>query len=107
MRKCERNNPAETQVSKEGGGSGALVARTKIHLLPNEKAVVKYIVPQQLMEYRDGVDIHTAAHEGSHTTAGRCSLKEAAACGEEPTLEQAPDLTCSPLGTTHAGTLCS
>lgn len=43
-----------------------------------------------------------AALGGPHGIAGRCALKEVAACGEEHTLEQAPSKTCGPWGTTHA-----
>ncbi|GAB0193692.1 zinc finger and BTB domain-containing protein 5 [Grus japonensis] len=52
-----------------------------------EKTMMKQVVPLQPMKDHIGADLHTAAHGGPYTTAGRCALKEAAAHGE-PTQEQ-------------------
>ncbi|KAK4811099.1 hypothetical protein QYF61_016385 [Mycteria americana] len=50
--------------------------------------MVKQVVPLQPMEVHIRADIHTTAHGEPHASAGGYALKEAAACGEEPTQEQ-------------------
>ncbi|GAB0182692.1 junction-mediating and -regulatory protein-like [Grus japonensis] len=50
MRRCERNNFADTKVSEDGGGGGAPGTRAKIPLQPVVKAMVKQAVPLQPME---------------------------------------------------------
>ncbi|GAB0205539.1 acid sphingomyelinase-like phosphodiesterase 3b [Grus japonensis] len=56
-RRCERNSPADTQVS-EGEGGGAPGARAEIPLQPLVKTVVRHAVPLQPMEVDGGADIH-------------------------------------------------
>ncbi|GAB0205507.1 acid sphingomyelinase-like phosphodiesterase 3b [Grus japonensis] len=58
VRRCERNSPADTNVSEEGGGGGAPGARAEIPLQPLEKAMVRQAVPLQPMEVYGGADIH-------------------------------------------------
>ena len=50
--------------------------------------MVMQVDPLQPMEDHGGADIHTAGRGGLHAGAGGHALKEAAACGEEPMLEQ-------------------
>ena len=88
VRICERNNPADPQVSEERGGGGAPGARAEIPLQVVGKTMVKQAVPLQPMEVHGG--------------AGGHALKEAAACGE-PALEQAPGRTCGPWRGAHSG----
>ncbi|GAB0187099.1 epimerase family protein SDR39U1 [Grus japonensis] len=54
LRRCERNSPADTQVSAEGGGGGG----AEIPLQPVEKTMVRQAVPLQPMEVHGGADIH-------------------------------------------------
>ncbi|GAB0190707.1 EH domain-containing protein 4 [Grus japonensis] len=75
VRRCERNSPADTQVS-EGGGGGAPGTGAEIPLQPVVKAMVKQAVPLQPMEVDGGAEIPPAAHGGPHAGAGGC-LKEA------------------------------
>ncbi|GAB0190694.1 acid sphingomyelinase-like phosphodiesterase 3b [Grus japonensis] len=56
VRRCERNSPADTQVSE--GGGGAPGARAEIPLQPLEKTMVKQAVPLQPMEVDGGADTH-------------------------------------------------
>ena len=58
MRICERNNPADPQVSEEGGGGGAPGAGAEIPLQPVVKTMVRQAVPLQPMEVHGGADIH-------------------------------------------------
>ncbi|GAB0183115.1 epimerase family protein SDR39U1 [Grus japonensis] len=58
VRRCERNNSADTKVSEEGGGEGAPGAGAEIPLQPVEKTVVRQAVPLQHMEVNGGADIH-------------------------------------------------
>ncbi|GAB0183117.1 hypothetical protein GRJ2_000777000 [Grus japonensis] len=59
VRRCERNNSADTKVSAEGGGGGAPGARAEIPLQqPVEKTMVRQAVPLQPMEVNGGADIH-------------------------------------------------
>ncbi|GAB0209072.1 epimerase family protein SDR39U1 [Grus japonensis] len=81
VRRCERNNFADTKVSEEGGGGGAPGTRAKIPLQPMEKTMVKQAGPLQPMEVDGGADIHLQPMEDS-------------------TLEQveAPEGDCDPMG---------
>ena len=58
VRICERNSPAATKVSEEGGGGGAPGARAEIPLQPLVKTMVRQAVPLQPMEVNGGADIH-------------------------------------------------
>ncbi|GAB0204350.1 epimerase family protein SDR39U1 [Grus japonensis] len=81
VRRCERNNSADTQVSEEEGGGGAPGARAEILLQPMEKIMVRQAVPLQPMEVHGGADIHLQPRE-------------------DPTPEQveAPEGGCDPVG---------
>ena len=57
MRQCERNSPADTRVSEEGGGGGAPGVRKEIPLQP-EETMVRQAVPLQSMEAHSGADLH-------------------------------------------------
>ena len=58
MRRCERNNSADTKVSEEGGGGGAPGTGAEIPLQPAVKTMVRQAVPLQPMEIHGGADIH-------------------------------------------------
>ncbi|GAB0208689.1 acid sphingomyelinase-like phosphodiesterase 3b [Grus japonensis] len=58
VRRCERNNCADTKVSEEGGGGGTPGARADIPLQPMVKTMVRQAVPLQPMEVNGGADIH-------------------------------------------------
>ena len=58
VRRCERNNSADTKVSEEGGGGGAPGAGAEIPLQPVVKTMVRQAVPLQPMEVNGGADIH-------------------------------------------------
>ena len=58
VRRCERNNSADTKVSEEGGGGGAPGTRAEIPLQPMVKTMVRQAVPLQPMEVNGGADIH-------------------------------------------------
>ena len=58
VRRCERNNSADTKVSEEGGGGGAPGAGAEIPLQPVGKTMVRQAVPLQPMEVHGGADIH-------------------------------------------------
>jgi len=58
VRACDRNNSADTKVSKIGRGEGAPGARAEIPLQPVEKTMVKQAVPLQPMEVHGGTNIH-------------------------------------------------
>jgi len=46
VKKCERNNPADTKVSEAGGrGGGTPGPRAEIPLQPPEKTMVNQVVP--------------------------------------------------------------
>ncbi|GAB0177095.1 epimerase family protein SDR39U1 [Grus japonensis] len=81
MRRCERNNSADTKVSADGGAGGAPGAGAEIPLQPMEKTMVKQAVPLQPME-DDGEQ--------------RFHLQPV----EDPTAEQveAPEGGCDPMG---------
>ncbi|GAB0209120.1 hypothetical protein GRJ2_003377700 [Grus japonensis] len=59
----ERNNSADTKVSDEGGGGGALGAGAEIPLQPMVKAMVRQAIPLQPMEVNSGADIHLQPEE--------------------------------------------
>ena len=84
VRICERNSPADTNVSEKGEGGGAPGTG---EVQPVVKTVVTQVVSLQSMEVHSGANIHPAACEGLHTGAGGCALKEATAHGK-PTQEQ-------------------
>ncbi|GAB0183796.1 acid sphingomyelinase-like phosphodiesterase 3b [Grus japonensis] len=74
VRRCERNNSADTKVSEEGGGGGAPGSGAEIPLQPLEKTMVRQAVPLQPVDVDGGADIHSpAAHGGPHTGAGGCT----------------------------------
>ncbi|GAB0176179.1 epimerase family protein SDR39U1 [Grus japonensis] len=50
VRICERNNPADTKISAEGGGGGAPGTRAEIPLQPLEKTMVRQAVSLQPIE---------------------------------------------------------
>jgi len=54
----ERNNPADTKVSEEGGGEGAPGTRAEIPLQPMMKTMVRQVVPLKPMEVHGGADPH-------------------------------------------------
>jgi len=59
VRRCERNNSADTKVSEEGGGGGAQDAGAET--LPLQlvmKTMVRQAVPLQPMEAHGGADLH-------------------------------------------------
>jgi len=60
VRRCERNNSADTKVSEEGrGGGGAQnVGAETLPLQPMMKTMVRQAVPLQPMEVHGGADIH-------------------------------------------------
>jgi len=57
VRRCERNNSADTNVSEDGGGGGDARAET-FPLQPVMKTTVRQVVPLQLMEVHSGADLH-------------------------------------------------
>ncbi|GAB0188687.1 hypothetical protein GRJ2_001334000 [Grus japonensis] len=57
VRRCERNNSADTQVSAEGGAGGAAGTGAEIPLQPVEKTLVRQAVPLQPVEDDGGADI--------------------------------------------------
>ncbi|GAB0205849.1 acid sphingomyelinase-like phosphodiesterase 3b [Grus japonensis] len=83
VRRCERNNSADTKVREEGGG-GAPGTRAEIPLQPLEKTMVRQAVPLQPMEVHGEADIHLQPME-------------------DPTLEQSVPEGLHPMGQTHAG----
>ncbi|GAB0182705.1 acid sphingomyelinase-like phosphodiesterase 3b [Grus japonensis] len=58
VRRCERNNSIDNQVSAEGGAGGAPGTGAEIPLQPMEKTMVRQIVPLQPMDVHGGADIH-------------------------------------------------
>ncbi|GAB0179334.1 acid sphingomyelinase-like phosphodiesterase 3b [Grus japonensis] len=86
VRRCERNNSADTKVSEEGGGGGAPGAGAEIPLQPVEKTMVRQAVPRQPMEVHGGADSHLQPME-------------------DPMPEQvdAPEGGCDPVGSPRWG----
>ncbi|GAB0182915.1 AN1-type zinc finger protein 5-like [Grus japonensis] len=84
VRICERNNSADTKVTKEEGAGGAPGTGAEIPLQPLKKTMVRQAVPLQPMEVTCGADIHLQPEE-------------------DPTLEQveAPKGGCDPVGSPH------
>ncbi|GAB0181680.1 EH domain-containing protein 4 [Grus japonensis] len=72
VRRCERNSPADTKVSAEGGGGGTPGTRAEIPLQPMEKTMVRQAVSLQPMEDDGGAEIPPVARGGPHTGAGGC-----------------------------------
>jgi len=59
VRRCERNNSADTNVSEEGGGRGAPDAGAESFPLQLVmKTMVRQAVPLQPMQVHGGADIH-------------------------------------------------
>jgi len=58
MRICERNNSADTKVSKEGGGEGVPGAGAEVPLQLVVKTMVRQVVTLQPMEVHGGADNH-------------------------------------------------
>jgi len=59
VRRCERNNSADTKVSEEGGGGGAPDDRAEsLPLQPVMKTMVRQAVHLQPMEVHSAADIH-------------------------------------------------
>ncbi|KAK4824540.1 hypothetical protein QYF61_016144 [Mycteria americana] len=77
VRKCERNNPADTNISEGGRGGCAPGTRAEIPLQPVEKIMVTEVVLLQPVEDHSGADIHLQPME-------------------DPTMEQAADRNRSP-----------
>ena len=72
MRRCERDNSADTKVREEGGGGGAPGARAEIPLQPVVKTMVRQAVPLQPMEGLQWSRYPPAACGGPHAGAGGC-----------------------------------
>jgi len=136
VRRCERNNSADTEVSEEGGGGDTRAESLPLQLVM--KTMVRQAVPLQPMEVHGGADIHLQPVEGTPRQSrwmpeGSCDPMErpcwsrllagpADPWREEPTLEQ----VCwqgwgprgghtleqpvpegqHPVGRTHAGAVC-
>jgi len=105
-KKCERNSPADTEVSEEERGGGAPDAGAEIPLQPVEKIMAKQFVSLQHKEDHVRADTHPAAHGGPHDRAGGHALTEAAAHGE-PMQEQAPVRSCGLQRGANTGAACS
>lgn len=69
----------------------------QILLYPVKMTMVDQSVDLQPMEGHPSTDIHTAAC-GGHDTTDQYAVKEAAAHGEEPTVEQAVQWELRPVG---------
>ena len=63
MRTCKRNNPADPQVSEEGGGGDAPGAGAEIPLQPVGKTVGRQAVPLWPREVHGGADLHLQPRE--------------------------------------------
>jgi len=66
----EKNNPADTEVSEEGGGRGAPGARADDSPAVRVKSMVKQAVLLQSVEVHSRTDIHPEAQGGPHAGAG-------------------------------------
>ena len=60
---CERNSPADPQVSEEGGAGRAPGTRAEIPLQPVGKTMVRQAVLLQPREVHSGADIHLQPRE--------------------------------------------
>jgi len=58
VRICERNNSADTKVSKEGGGGDAPGAKAELPLQPMINTMMRQVVSLQSMEVHGGADVH-------------------------------------------------
>ena len=59
VRRCERNNSADTKVSEEGGGEGTQdVGAESFPLQLMMKTTVRQVVPLQPMEVHSGADVY-------------------------------------------------
>ena len=63
MRICKRTNPADPQVSVEGGGGDAPGAGAEIPLQLMGKTMVRQAVPLQPREVHGGADLHLQPRE--------------------------------------------
>ncbi|PKU37917.1 protein pxr1-like [Limosa lapponica baueri] len=61
----ERNGPADTKVSGEGGGGSAPGAGAEISLQPVVKTLVRQAVPLQPLQVHGGAEIHLQPVEDS------------------------------------------
>ncbi|XP_027506192.1 uncharacterized protein LOC113950476 [Corapipo altera] len=96
VRTCERNSPADTQVSTEGGAGGVPGTRVEISLQPIRKTMVKQTVPLQPMEVHGEAEIHLQPMLEQAVTlqeacTGAGSWQDLQTHGQEPTLEQICD----------------
>ncbi|GAB0181865.1 acid sphingomyelinase-like phosphodiesterase 3b [Grus japonensis] len=94
VRRCERNNFADTQVSAEGGAGGAPGAGAEIPLQPMEKTMVRQAVPLQPMEVDGGADVHLQPMEDPTPEQGQ-SVRS-----PPPEEEGAAETPCDELTTT-------
>ncbi|GAB0184744.1 hypothetical protein GRJ2_000939700 [Grus japonensis] len=92
VRRCERNNSADTKVSAEGGGGRAPGTGAEIPLQPVEKTMVRQAVPLQPMKDDGRADIHLQPVEDP--TLEQVDAQRRLWPHGKPTLEQAPDRTC-------------
>ncbi|GAB0183375.1 hypothetical protein GRJ2_000802800 [Grus japonensis] len=115
VRRCERNNSADTKVCEEGGAGGAPGARAEIPLQqPMGKNLVRQAVPLQPMEVHSGADTHlepmedftleqVEAPEGGCDPVGslrwsRLLAGRVAPWREEPRWSRFAGRTCDPMG---------
>ena len=92
MRTCQRNNPADPQVSEEGGGGDAPGAGAEIPLQTVVKTMVRQAVPLQPMEVHGGADIHLQPMEDP--TPEQVGARRRLLPRGKPALERAPGRTC-------------
>jgi len=92
----ERNSPADTKVSAEGGGGGAPGTGAEISLQPMEKTVGEAGCPLQPMAVHGAAEIHLQPGEDPTREQGHAQMQ---LCPHgEPVLEQAPGRTCGSVG---------
>jgi len=103
VRRCERNNSADTKVSEKGGGGGPPGIRAEIPLQPMEKTMVRQTVLLQPVEF-PVEQIYTCSpgrtpHQSRWMPKGGCDPMGSPCCSkllpepldpwrEEPMLEQ-------------------
>lgn len=98
--KCERNSPAGTLISEEGGGGGdATGTRTEIPLQPVMKTMIKQPYPFSPWRSRDP----PAACGELQARADRDALKEGTSHVDP--MEEQPPGSSHDLWGTHAGTV--